>query len=308
MKSIFETFVSALVLGLVIYVVFMAFQNQNTNIKTKDNIDQRTREAEKATETVKETNEKVQNVIRNKQQTTPANPTTPPASSKPGGSRTSGSTTNQPATTPPANTSSPAGARSGASGTQPAATSTNAPADNSPFFIQLGLVKENAYNPKNYQALADLGVVSTEPAPNNYRRILLGAFYGRIRAEQILAIAKQRGFTDAFIIPATGGKPASATSTPKKPTLANRLSTSSYVVQLAAMRSTEGKNIKDMRKWGTVYYEYAADRDITKILVGPYASEADAQVIATVAKASGYPKAFTRRLTVADLTNIEEVR
>lgn len=307
MKNIVETFVSALVLGLVIYVVFMAFQNQNANIKTNDNIEKRTREAEKATETVKETNEKVQNVIRNKQQTTPANPTAPPTSSKPG-ARTGGSAANQPASTPPANTSPPAGARSGASGTQPAATSTTAPADNSPFFIQLGLVKENAYNPKNYQALADLGVVSTEPAPNNYRRILLGAFYGRIRAEQILAIAKQRGFTDAFIIPATGGKPASAISTPKKPTLANRLSTSSYVVQLAAMRSTEGKNIKDMRKWGTVYYEYAADRDITKILVGPYASEADAQVIATVAKASGYPKAFTRRLTVADLANIEEVR
>ena len=50
-----------------------------------------------------------------------------------------------------------------------------------------------------FQGLFDLGVVTFEPADNGYVRAYLGTYMGKSTASKILAIAKKRGYKDAYI-------------------------------------------------------------------------------------------------------------
>lgn len=50
-----------------------------------------------------------------------------------------------------------------------------------------------------FQGLFDLGVVTFEPADNGFVRAYLGTYMGKSTASKILAIAKKRGYKDAYI-------------------------------------------------------------------------------------------------------------
>ena len=317
MKDLFQTFLSALVFGLLVYFGYILYEGNKdrmgwgeTNQKLSDEADKFSEKVDKNVRKVGKIYNKVKNELEDEGEegspqipdghsgagnaTPPPSPvkTNPPVTSTP----TPTKTTPTPASTVPSS---------------PPKTTVNStprtvvnPADaTTPYDVQLALVKNAAYSPKTYQSLSDLGTIVTESAPDGRKKVILGTYYGRVRSEQILAIVKQRGFKDAFLI--SGGKTAPVT--PPVNFNTRRLTPNSYMVQLAAMHSPQAKKIKDLNKMGNVYFEYAADRDITKILIGPYQTEAEAEQTVKTVKQKDYPKAFTRRLTTKDISNLEQI-
>ena len=66
------------------------------------------------------------------------------------------------------------------------------------YKIQLGVFG----NPDmtKFNALVDLGLVDVEEAKNDSKRVLIGTFYDKTSADNVLYQAKQRGFEDAFVV------------------------------------------------------------------------------------------------------------
>lgn len=316
MKNLLQTFFGALVFGLLVYFLFVVYDKNKdrigwgeTNKKLSEEAEQVSRNVDKSVRKVKKVYDKVKKEMNEGDgSTAPPSPdglsgadkstptTTPTGNNTPRGNTTSTTTTSnvipETVVTPPQNTTS------GSGGT---AANSN---DSTPYDIQLGLVKNSAYKPETWRVLSDLGTLSVQSIPDNRKKIVLGTFYGRSRAEEALKIVKSRGFTDAFLL---SGAQANTVNLPQIDFNKRRLTSNSYMIQLAAMRSPQAKKWKDMRKLGNIYFEYAADLDITKILIGPYQNETEAAQALQEAKTKGYPRAFTRRLTIHEVANMEQV-
>ncbi|OWY26133.1 SPOR domain-containing protein [Sphingobacteriales bacterium UPWRP_1] len=307
MKNLLQTFVSALIFGLLVYFLFVVYDKNKDRIGWGETNEKLTKEAETVSENVdkgvrkaKKIYEKVKKEVNEEN----GNGATPSPDGLSGADK---STPNPPATKttppPPEGTLIPETVIT-PTNNPPQQTPPVNPNDTTPYDIQLALVKNSAYNPETWQSLSDLGTLTVQAAPNNRKRVILGTYYGRARAEEILGAVKQRGFTDAFLL--AGGK-ANTVNLPQINFNKRRLTSNSYIIQLAAMRNPQSKKFKDFTKLGNLYFEYAADLDITKIIIGPYQNETEAAQALQEVKTKGYPRAFTRRLTVHEVANMEQV-
>jgi len=320
MKSLFQTFLSAMVFGLIVYFVYVVYDGNKDRVSWGETNQKLSDEAEKVSEKFDKNVRKVEKIYNKvkdeleegEPDNTPLQPDgysgggadTPPAapSSQPVNTKQPSGKGDVPVNTTTTSTTRPTSPPQ-TTGIGSPRSAGNSSDTTTPYDIQLAIIKSSAFHPKNYLSLNDLGTIYTEPASDNRTRVILGSFYGRVRSEQILAIAKQRGFSDAFLI--LGGK--SAPVTPVVNYNTRRLTPNSYMVQLAAMYSPQVKKIKDLSKFGNVYYEYAADRDITKILIGPYETKEEAERAVKTVRLKEYPKAFSRRLTAQDISNLEQI-
>ncbi|MGB1204086.1 MAG: carboxypeptidase regulatory-like domain-containing protein [Chitinophagales bacterium] len=78
------------------------------------------------------------------------------------------------------------------------ASNTDGSLSSAEYKVQLGVY--GSPDMTQFNALVDLGLVDVEEANESSKRVLIGTFYDKTSADNVLYQAKQRGFEDAFVV------------------------------------------------------------------------------------------------------------
>lgn len=192
---------------------------------------------------------------------------------------------------------------------------------NGMYQVQLGIYKKIP----NYDALRHLGAIYIEKI-GDQQRIYLGNYATRADANQILTAVKNIGFKDAFVKtidtttimptePAKTPTPTAATTPtaalarknttapeldPKCSYLKNTEKTAMpanvFVIQLGASQFPVLGNARKLTQYGSVYKDYDAKNDLTKIMLGSFGTQAQANEALQAAKQLGFKKAFVKQI------------
>lgn len=281
-KDIIQTLGIALVIGLVVFCLVVLVDRNAGTIEWNKRTPRMEEEAERVSENLDKYVKKGKRIYNKIQEVnddeTPPKPTTPPK------------------TTP----ARPAPAQI------PVAAPVQALAvplpSGSSYTIQVGRLSERTPDLQSFGSLQDLGSLNVETT-NKDRRVLLGSFANRVQVDALLAEVRKRGYSDAFVttykpqnISTNTGVAAKTkeTASKEKITQTTVQAPSGYVVQVVANRFLVLSTYKGLVKYGTLYKEYDAPRDLTKILLGTFENEVAAQKALEIVRSQGFDKAFVR--------------
>ena len=199
---------------------------------------------------------------------------------------------------------------------------------NGMYQVQLGIYR----TVPNYESLRHLGAIYIEKA-GDQQRVYLGNYATRADADRILASVRTLGFKDAFVktidnttivqaAPAkTTAKVAMPTTTTPTATVAPKSAAAApeldpkcncpkpaakvaapantnetvFVVQLGASQFPVLGNARKLTQYGGVYKDYDAKHDLTKIMLGTFATQTEADQALQAAKKLGFGKAFVKQ-------------
>lgn len=196
---------------------------------------------------------------------------------------------------------------------------------NGMYQVQLGIYKV----PPDYGVLRQLGAIYIEKMGDGKQRIYLGNYATRSDADRIVTEVRRLGFKDAFvktidnttILPPPAAAAPSATVA-RKGTNAPPLVTPNccpqtasaapangnvYVIQLGASQFPVLGNARKLTAYGSVYKDHDARRDLTKIMLGTFATAATAEQALQAAKAVGFSKAFIKTLPASTVSGWAKV-
>lgn len=193
---------------------------------------------------------------------------------------------------------------------------------NGMYQVQLGIYKKIP----SYDALRHLGAIYIEKI-GDQQRVYLGNYATHADANQILVAVRNLGFKDAFVKtidnttiitaePAKTPTPAAATTTPTaalarkattapeldpkcncpKSTEKTALPTNVFVIQLGASQFPVLGNARKLTQYGSVYKDYDAKNDLTKIMLGSFDTQTQANEALQAAKQLGFKKAFVKQI------------
>ncbi len=172
------------------------------------------------------------------------------------------------------------------------------------FKIQIGATPSPDLS--KYSNLKDLGTLEAQKATATLQRILLGTFT-EAKAGTILAEVRKRGYKDAFVRkdvvtgPATDATasttPPPATETPTKPpsgTVTSSILHKYLRVQLGVFRFYDPKNFAALSGIGVIETEKATG-GLTRVLLGKYEKQADADQALLQVKSKGFNGILVKR-------------
>lgn len=154
------------------------------------------------------------------------------------------------------------------------------------FKIQLGVVK-NADLSK-FASLNDLGSVEIEKASNELKRILLGNYEKRAKADNSLQEVVKRGFKGAFVVERTGNNSSAASPSPKPDAAKPR---QILKVQLGVFAKANLEKFTSIANWGTLKIENT-DKGLERALIGAFTERPRAEEALIDIKGKGFPGAF----------------
>lgn len=168
------------------------------------------------------------------------------------------------------------------------------------YYVQLGVFGTPAKLKQAEKQALPVGKLHTEDAGSGRSRLLLGGFRDRTSAEQSLNDAKQRGFSDAFIVerglPSNGGKnPTNTTDKADSPAPLPPIPNKVWLIQVGAYNAQPPASLKtQLSKLGTLYTE--KNNKIQKIYVGYFSDMNAADQTLQQIKKIGYEKAFKKEI------------
>lgn len=189
------------------------------------------------------------------------------------------------------------------------------------YKIQVGRLTEGV-NGVLFNQLQTMGVVSYQNNGSD-QVVLLGNYATKADADKVLTQVRKVGFKDAFVKVPSAGSTASKTTTntekcncPKQGESANTSATTIttpangkvFVVQLGASQFPVLGKAKSLSNWGKVYTDYNAQTDLTKIMLGSFATPTQADAALQAAKKIGFSKAFVKNITATDMKNWKVVQ
>lgn len=178
------------------------------------------------------------------------------------------------------------------------------------YKIQVGAYKTIAKG--KFDNLNDVGSVYLEDAGKGMKRIIVGDFADREKAEETLAKIKGLGYNQAYIItqtieteaPPTNSNSAAATNgntkenTPAVEKMefqnapAETVAQPVYLIQLGAYKSINLKSFGNVVDLGELVLEN--DKGVTKVTISKFTTRPDAEKALSVVKQRGYVNAFIR--------------
>ena len=191
------------------------------------------------------------------------------------------------------------------------------------YKIQVGRLTEGV-NGVLFSQLQTLGVVSYQNNGND-QVVLLGNYATKTDADKILRKVRKMGFQDAFIkMPSSSASANSKTATtttekcncPKENSTSTALLNTSivsppmpatngnvYVLQLGASQFPVLGKAKTLGSFAKIYTDYNAKTDLTKIMLGSFATQAEAQKALAAAQKIGFTKAFVKHIKASEMKN-----
>lgn len=194
---------------------------------------------------------------------------------------------------------------------------------NGMYQVQLGIYR----TVPNYESLSHLGAIYIEKA-GDQQRVYLGNYATRADADRILASVRALGFKDAFVktidnttivqavptkttakvaMPTTTITTTTTTTAPALdakcncPKPAEKVATPAngdvlvFAIQLGASQFPVLGNARKLTQYGGVYKDYDAKHDLTKIMLGTFATQTEADQALQAAKKLGFGKAFIKQ-------------
>jgi len=178
------------------------------------------------------------------------------------------------------------------------------------YKIQVGAYKTIAKG--KFDNLNDVGSVYLEDAGKGMKRIIVGDFADREKAEETLSKIKALGYSQAYIVtqtietevPATTGNNAAATNgngtgkagAVEKMEFQNAPTETApqpvYVIQLGAYKSINLKSFGNVVDLGELVVEN--EKGVTKVTISKFTARPDAEKALAVVKQRGYVNAFIR--------------
>lgn len=175
------------------------------------------------------------------------------------------------------------------------------------YAVQIGLLTNNNFNLQQFGDITDLGNINSEQSSNGNKRILLGYYTNRAQADQVLSMVRDRGYKDAFIYKVPEKTIAATANTTKKATLKSGVRPNAYMVQIAALGEPKINDYKRLGTLGSLYFLYEADRDLTKVMIGPYDSQTEANEVLRELKIRGLYNAFSKQITENEAKKLEKI-
>lgn len=171
------------------------------------------------------------------------------------------------------------------------------------YKVQVGAYK--VITKGKFDNLNDVGPVYLEDTPNGMKRIIVGDFSERGKAEETLAAIKKLGYTQAYIVtqsievaaPAPAPlAPKAKTETVEKMEFHNAVTETApepfYVIQLGAYKSINLKTFGNVVDLGDLVLEN--ENGVTKVTISRFVGRASAEKALAVVKQRGYGNAFLR--------------
>jgi hypothetical protein len=347
MKGIMELLGTAMFLGIVAFILFLMYQrNTHTFAQWGNKLDKYSTEADQVSQKVDrvakalpriykkmrdEVNDIDDSTVESVEETAPA-PTPPSPQPKP-----TVTVEPRPSAQPPINYSPRPEVYNTAATTQRTTTTPQAtppattvatvqlppPTAKGAYKIQVGRLTEGV-NGALFNQLQTMGVVSYQNNGTD-QVVLLGNYATKADADKVLAQVRKVGFKDAFVkMPSSNSTAKKATTNtekcdcPKQGEGAAATTTTTtittppngkvYVVQLGASQFPVLGKAKTLSNLGKIYTDYNAKTDLTKIMLGSFATPAQADAALQVAKKIGFSKAFVKNIAATDMKNWKVVQ
>ncbi len=304
-KDIAQTLGIALGIGLIVFCLVVIFDRNANNINWNSRRDRIDTEAERVSENVDKYVRRGKKIYTKlKEMETDDN-----APAKPG---TTTTTTPPPTSTVAAKPTPPPPTATRPIQTTTATVSTTMTADQQgPFVIQVGRLSSKTPTIEAFSGIKKFGTIYVSPSGTD-KKVVLGTFTDRTKAESALSQIRSLGYVDAFLsketpkagnsqLLAMSDKSNTAANTSNiKPASAGTGTTTKandgFVVQVVANKFPVLSTYKSLSSLGKLYQEQDAATQLSKIMLGTYQDEETARQILQTVKKNGFENAFIKKV------------